>query len=275
LKLKKQLNTPIALTVAGSDSGGGAGIQADLRTFHSLGVHGVCAITCITAQNPAAVLGVQPCKPDMVRSQIEAVLAELPPSAVKTGMLYSKEIIRVVAELFSRGPRPLLVVDPVMIATSRASLLKSSALSTLLDKLLPLATLVTPNLDEAGVLMGGKALNSVEDMRRSARWIQEQFGCAALVKGGHLSGLKDAIDIFYDGKNEWLLSAPFIRGIATHGTGCTYSAAITALLASGHSLAQSVRSAKDYITTAVALSSFPGGHAVLGTPPYRRIRVRA
>jgi hydroxymethylpyrimidine/phosphomethylpyrimidine kinase len=270
--LKTTRHVPIALTIAGSDSGGGAGIQADLKTFHSLGVHGACAITCLTAQNPVAVTAVEACKPEMVRAQIEAVFSELPPSAIKTGMLYSKEIIQVVVELFSRDPRPPLVVDPVMISTSRSSLLKRSAVSTLLTELLPLATLVTTNLDEAGVLIGGETPRSVEDMRSSARRIQERFGCAALVKGGHLRGVKEAVDIFYDGKNEWLLSAPFIRGIATHGTGCTYSAAITALLASGHSLAQSVRAAKDYITTAVALSSFPGGHAVLGTPPYRKVR---
>jgi hydroxymethylpyrimidine/phosphomethylpyrimidine kinase len=260
---KSSRGCPIALTIAGSDSGGGAGIQADLKTFHSLGVHGTCAITCITAQNPVSVTAIQPCKPAIVRSQIEAVFAELPPAAVKTGMLFSGEIIRTIVELFNRPNCPPLVVDPVMIATSRASLLKSSAVAELF-KLLPLAVVITPNLDETGVLTGSDPPRSVEEMRAAARQIHARFGCAALVKGGHLRGVKEAIDIFYDGRDELLLSAPFIRGVATHGTGCTYSAAIAAWLASGKQLGASVRLAKDYITRAVANTAFPARHAVLG-----------
>jgi hydroxymethylpyrimidine/phosphomethylpyrimidine kinase len=260
----KRTRLPIALTIAGSDSGGGAGIQADLKTFASLGVHGTSAITCITAQNPKQVLGILACRPEIVLQQIEAVFAELPPAAVKTGMLYSAEIIRVVSRYFKRGQRPALVVDPVMVATSGARLLKPSAIDLLERELLPLAALVTPNLDEAEILVGDK-LRSVEDLRAAARTLQRRFGCAALVKGGHLHGLKEAVDIFYDGRQELLLSAPFLRGVSTHGTGCTYSAAIAGYLARGRSLAQAVQQAKEYITQAIARSQTAAKHSVLNS----------
>ena len=253
---------PLALTIAGSDSGGGAGIQADLKTFASLGVHGTNAITCITAQNPKGVQGIQACSARMVRQQIEAVFDELPPAAVKTGMLFSHEIINVVARFFSGGKRPPLIVDPVMVAASGARLLRPSAVKTLQNKLLPLATLVTPNLDEA-VILSGRDLKSVHDLRTAAREIRARYGCAALVKGGHVRGLKEAADIFFDGRNELLLTAPFIRGVATHGTGCTYSAAITGYLALGCGLPHAVELAKQYITSAIAQSTTTGGHAVL------------
>jgi len=253
---------PLALTIAGSDSGGGAGIQADLKTFASLGVHGTNAITCITAQNPKGVQGIQACSARMVRQQIEAVFDELPPAAVKTGMLFSHEIINVVARFFSGGKRPPLIVDPVMVAASGARLLRPSAVKTLQNKLLPLATLVTPNLDEA-VILSGRDLKSVHDLRTAAREIRARYGCAALVKGGHVRGLKEAADIFFDGRNELLLTAPFIRGVATHGTGCTYSAAITGYLALGCGLPHAVELAKQYITNAIAQSTTTGGRAVL------------
>ena len=262
--MPQRTHLPIALTIAGSDSGGGAGIQADLKTFASLGVHGTCAITCITAQNPEGVRGIQACRPEIVRQQMEAVFAELPPAAVKTGMLYSTEIIRAVAAFFKSGSRPALVVDPVMVATSGARLLKPSAIDLLKRELLPLATLVTPNLDEAEILVGEK-LRSVEDLRAAARVLHGRFGCAALVKGGHLRGLKEAVDIFYDGKEELLLSAPFVRGVSTHGTGCTYSAAVAGWLARGCSLTQAVEQAKEYITQAIAGSRVAAGHSVLNS----------
>ncbi len=253
---------PVALTIAGSDSGGGAGIQADLKTFSALGVHGATAITCVTAQNPARVTAIEPCSPAIVRAQIQAVFDQLPPAAVKTGMLYSAEIVRVVAAWFGKGHRPPLVIDPVMIATSGAALQTGDFVQALSEKLLPLATLLTPNLDEASVLIG-KSLRSVEDMREAARIIHGRFGCAALVKGGHLRGLKRAVDIFYDGRSELLLDAPFVRGVSTHGTGCTYSAAITAFLARGHRLTRSVELAKEFITQAVATSYRIGKHQAL------------
>jgi len=252
---------PIALTIAGSDSGGGAGVQADLKTFAALGVHGASAITCITAQNPKRVAGIRACSPEMVRRQIETVFAELKPAAVKTGMVYSTSIVRAVVEWF-RDQRVPLVVDPVMIATSGSALLKPSAIRMLKSELLPLATLVTPNLAEARVLVG-RSLKSVEDMRAAAREIKERFGCAVLVKGGHLRGVSEAVDIFYDGKTELLLRAPFIKGLRLHGTGCTYSAAITAELALGCDLPMAVTRAKEHVTQAIAYAQKARGHDLL------------
>jgi hydroxymethylpyrimidine/phosphomethylpyrimidine kinase len=253
---------PVALAIAGSDSGGGAGVQADLKTFASLGVHGTSALTCVTAQNPNRVRAIQACRPEIVRAQMEAVFEALPPAAVKTGMLYSAEIIRAVVQFFRRKRNVPLVVDPVMIATSGARLLKPSAVQLLKTRLLPLATLVTPNLDEAGVLTG-RDLKSVEDLRWAAKEIRRKFGCAALVKGGHLPRSREAVDIFYDGENELLLSAPFVKGRRTHGTGCTYSAAITGYLARGHGLPEAVARAKEYISQAIVQSRAIGKYSVL------------
>ena len=255
---------PIALTIAGSDSGGGAGIQADLKTFAALGVHGTCAITCLTAQNPKGVSAIQAAKPAMVRAQLEAVFAELRPAAVKTGMLFDTAIIHEVAAFFGklRGSTPPLIVDPVMVATSGARLLKPAALRAMQEELLPLATLITPNLDEAEILVASE-LKSVDDLRAAARTIHKRFHCAALVKGGHLRGLREAVDIFYDGTTELILSAPFVRGVSTHGTGCTYSAAVAAYCALGHDLPSAAQLAKDFITRAIAGSSHAGKHSVL------------
>ena len=253
---------PIALTIAGSDSGGGAGIQADLRVFNALNVHGTTAITCLTAQNPRSVRAVQAASSTMVREQIEAVLDELPPKAVKSGMLYSAPLIRTVAEVLSKTAATPLVVDPVMVATSGAALLKPSAIRTLETRLLPLATLVTPNLDEAAILTG-RRLSSPEHLREAARCIRDRFGCAVLVKGGHLRGLREAIDVYWDGTTELLLTAPYIRGVNTHGTGCTYSAAITAFLARGLKLPTAVREAKQHVSNAIANSHRVGRHWTL------------
>ena len=252
----------VALTIAGSDSGGGAGIQADLKTFAALDVHGTSAITCLTAQNPRGVSGIQAATPAIVRKQIEAVFAELPPRAVKTGMLFSAEIIREVARYFGRGKRPPLIVDPVMVATSGATMLDASALKALTTQLLPLAALVTPNLDEAQLLVG-KPLRSVDDLRLAARELHARFGCAALVKGGHLREMRDAVDVFYDGERELLLGAPFVRGVSTHGTGCTYSAAIAGYLALGCDLAYAVQLSKRFITLAISQSVGVGKHTAL------------
>jgi hydroxymethylpyrimidine/phosphomethylpyrimidine kinase len=199
----------------------------------------------------------------MVRQQIEAVFAELRPGAVKSGMLYSQEIVRVVAEAFMGGGLPPLIVDPVMVSTSGARLLEATAIKVVQRELLPLASLATPNLDETEMLTE-KKIRSVEEMRSAARKLHERFGCAALIKGGHMRGLKEAVDIFYDGKNELLLTAPFVPGIRTHGTGCTYSAAIAGYMALGHRLTKAVGLAKEYITGAIAASRAADGHAVLG-----------
>jgi hydroxymethylpyrimidine/phosphomethylpyrimidine kinase len=265
--VSKQKHLRVALTIAGSDSGGGAGIQADLKTFAALGVHGVTAITCITAQNPKQVIGLEACGVRIIRAQLEAVFDELPPVAVKTGMLYSARIIKTVADfLRGCGGAPPLIVDPVMISTSGRRLLEARAVGSLCARLLPLATLITPNLQEAEMLLG-KKLRSVEDMRVAAKTLHSRFGCSALVKGGHLRGLKEAVDIFCDGRQELLLSAPFIRGVRTHGTGCVYSAAITAYLTLGFSLPQAVTQAKKYITMAIAQSERVGAHHVLNHLP--------
>jgi hydroxymethylpyrimidine/phosphomethylpyrimidine kinase len=270
--MKSFRKLPVALTIAGSDSGGGAGIQADLKTFAALGVHGASAIACLTAQNPKRVLGVEPCSPKMLRQQIEAVFEELKPAAVKTGMLFSAENIAVVAKFF-RNPKseirnPQLVVDPVMISTSGARLLQSAAEKILRDKLLPLAALATPNLDEAEILAEQK-IATPEDLRSAARIIHSRYDCAVLVKGGHLKNSSDAVDIFFDGETELLLSAPFVKGVSTHGTGCTYSAAICAALALGHDLPYAVEIGKNFITAAIANSYRIGKHFALGNVPLK------
>jgi hydroxymethylpyrimidine/phosphomethylpyrimidine kinase len=263
LSLKRRAQSS-ALTIAGSDSGGGAGIQADLKTFAALGVHGTSVITCLTAQNPSTVLAIQPVTPQFVGQQLSAVFAALPPRAIKIGMLFSAEVIELLTDLFSKlRARIPLIVDPVMIATSGARLLEQDAVNVLRTRLLPLASLVTPNVPEAAAL-AGCSINEPEDLRAAARRLHSEFGCAVLLKGGHLPHIDQAIDIFYDGRAELLLSAPFVRGVSTHGTGCTYSAAITGFCAQGRSLVQAVELAKKYITKAIANSTRVGRHDVLG-----------
>ncbi len=253
---------PIALTIAGSDSGGGAGVQADLKTFAALGVHGASAITCITAQNPRRVIGIEACSAKIVREQIAAVFDQLPPRAVKTGMLFSREIIHEVGGALRQRRCPL-VVDPVMVATSGARLLKADAAKALVEKLFPLATLVTPNIPEAETLLG-VSIREPEDLRAAARALHDRFRCAALVKGGHLANTREAIDVFFDGHTELLLSSPRVRGVKTHGTGCTYSAAVAAHLARGEKLARAVQLAKEFVTSAIVNSRRANRHDVLG-----------
>ncbi len=259
----KRKELPVALTIAGSDSGGGAGIQADLKTFAALGVHGTSAIACVTAQNPQRVYAVEACSPKMLRAQIAAVFAGFKPGAVKTGMLYTAENIHAAARFFSVQRAPL-VVDPLMVSTSGARLLRPEAERVLRAELLPLATLITPNLDEAAVLIGG-SINSPEGMREAARELFGLFGAAVLVKGGHLKGTREAVDILFDGRTEWLLTAPMVKGVRTHGTGCTYSAAICAELAKGYDLARAVARAKEFVTRAIAGSYRAGRAWALGT----------
>jgi hydroxymethylpyrimidine/phosphomethylpyrimidine kinase len=253
---------PVALTIAGSDSGGGAGIQADLKTFAALDVHGASAIACLTAQSPKCVLAIEPCSPKMLRQQIEAVFEGLNPAAAKTGMLFSAENVAVVVEFFQDKECPL-VVDPVFVSTSGVKLLELAAMKILTEKLLPLATLVTPNLPEAEILTGQK-ISDGEAMRGAARRFFLRFGRAVLVKGGHLKNSSEATDIFYDGETELLLSAPFVKGVHTHGTGCTYSAAICAAIARGHALPRAVQIGKQFVTEAIAGSYRIGNHFALG-----------
>ena len=270
--MTKRKTLPVALSVAGSDSGGGAGIQADLKTFAALGVHGTSAISCLTAQNPKQVLAVEPCPPKMLRRQLEAVFAELKPAAVKTGMLFSAENISVVTGFFGNSKFKTenlkLIVDPVMVSTSGARLLQPAAEKKLRQKLLPLAMLVTPNLDEAEIL-AEQSISSPEALRTAARKIRSRYGCAVLLKGGHLKNSPEAIDVFYDGETELLLTAPFVNGISTHGTGCTYSAAICAALALGHDLPQAVEIGKHFITAAISGSYRIGKHFALGSVPLK------
>jgi hydroxymethylpyrimidine/phosphomethylpyrimidine kinase len=259
-----QKTIPCAVTIAGSDSGGGAGVQADLKTFAALGVHGASVLTCLTAQNPQHVLAVEPCSRRMLHLQLEAVFDGLCPASAKTGMLHSAASVNLVAGFLKKRKMPL-VVDPVMISTSGAQLLDRAGIQALREKLLPMACLVMPNLYEAGIL-AGEVPDTPETMRRVARVLHQRYGCAVLVKGGHLRGAKEAIDIYYDSQQELLLSAPYVHGIRTHGTGCTFSAAVTAWLARGLSVLQAVQRAKQHITEAIALSRNTAGHWVLGVP---------
>ena len=259
--VKRENGLPVALTIAGSDSGGGAGIQADLKTFAALQVHGLTALTCVTAQNPDRVLQIHACPVGLVRAQLAALFEAMPPAAVKTGMLYSASILQAVADFLRTHP-VLLVVDPVMVSTSGTQLLSPRALSVSCRELLPLATLITPNLHEAEVLLSAR-IRSPEDLRQAARELHRRFGAAALVKGGHLRGMREAVDLFYDGSEELLLMAPFVRGVKTHGTGCTYSAAIAAALARGLRLTDAVVLAKEFVTRAIAQSRQAGRHWVL------------
>lgn len=241
----KQL-MPVALTIAGSDSGGEAGIQADLKTFAALQVHGTSAITCITAQNRKHVAHIFPCTPKMVQSQLEAVFEGHPPAAIKTGMLYSHLVVREVVRFLRRRKSGPIVVDPVMISTSGRLLLQPQGFTELKRFLLPMATLVTPNVPEAEALSGTK-IKSFDDMRSVAKLIHQYYHCAALIKGGHLPGARQASDVLWDGKREWIFSAPFVKGARLHGTGCTYSAAITAGLAHHKTLPGAVEQAKLFI----------------------------
>jgi len=252
----------VALTVAGSDCSGGAGVQADLRTFAGVGVHGASVVTCVTAQTPSEVTAIQSAKASVVEAQLDAVFDCLPVSAVKTGMLFSRPIIDAVAKRLAKRRGLQLVIDPVMISSSGTPLLKPSAEAALNKRLLPLAKLVTPNLDEAAALAGHPVCEP-EEMSDAARAIHARFGCAVLVKGGHMK-TTDAIDLFYDGKEEFLLSAPRVRRMSPPGTGCTYSAAITAFLAKGEPLVRAVELAKQHMVRAFAGAYRAGKQTFLG-----------
>lgn len=246
----------VALTIAGSDSGAGAGIQADLKTFAALGVYGTSVITAVTAQNTLGVKSFQEISPEIVRDQIEAICTDFEVAAAKTGMLASSKIIEVVVQSVKRYKLENLVVDPVMVAKSGDRLLLPEAEKALVEKLIPLALLVTPNLREAEVLYG-KKVSTKEEMKEAARKILDYGARTVVVKGGHLDG--EAIDIFYDGENFQELKAQKILTTNDHGTGCTFSAAIAAFLALGMDLCSSVVSAKEYITQALK-HSYSVGH---------------
>jgi hydroxymethylpyrimidine/phosphomethylpyrimidine kinase len=241
---------PVALTIAGSDSGGGAGIQADLKTFHAFGVFGTSALTAITVQNTLGVSGVHPVPLDIVRGQIDAVAADLRPAACKTGMLATRELVHTVAAALRDHALPHYVLDPVMVATSGDRLLDEDAVDAVAHELMPLAALVTPNLDEAAIL-AGFAIDSVARMRDAARALCDAGARAALVKGGHLQD-DVLVDVFFDGTELREFRRPRLRTRSTHGTGCTLSAAIAAGLARGAALDSAVEAALDYVHRAIA-----------------------
>lgn len=243
-----------ALTIAGSDSGGGAGIQADLKTFAARGVFGMSALTALTAQNTLGVQGVFEIPPDFVAAQIDSVISDIGADAVKTGMLSSAPIIEVVAAKFRQYSPGPLVVDPVMVAKGGDLLLREDARTALIEQLLPLATVVTPNLHEASVLCGF-AITTLAEMRRAAEVIKRMGPGNVVIKGGHLSSELDAIDLLYDGSTFLEFRSARIRTRNDHGTGCTFASAITAELAKGQPVAVAVRIAKEYLTGVLLASA--------------------
>ena len=238
------------LTIAGSDSGGGAGIQADLKTFSALGTFGCSVITALTAQNTRAVTAIHAVPVDMVRAQIDAVFDDIEIDAVKIGMLASPEIITTVAEGLARHGAGPVVLDPVMVAKSGDHLLQPEAVSALKEHLLPLAAVITPNLFEAGVLLGGEPPAGEAAMIEAASKLRAMGPKAVLLKGGHLEQAQ-SVDVFDDGGEPLVLRAPRFETANTHGTGCTLSAALAALLGQGMSMRVAVERAKEYITGAI------------------------
>jgi len=250
-----RMNLPVVLTIAGSDNSAGAGAQADLKTISALGAYGVTAITCVVAEVPGKVSAIHPVPPAIVAEQIRLLFGAFPIAAIKTGMLYSTEIIHTVAETLAEcsaraGVKPALVVDPVMVATSGDPLLLPDAVACYREQLFSLATVVTPNLDEVRTLLG-RAITSVAEMRDAAIELTTRHGTAFLIKGGHLrTEIATDILILPDGTLH-TYEAPFVPGVSTHGTGCTYSAAIATALGRGLALPEAVGEAKKFVTSAI------------------------
>lgn len=248
-----------ALTIAGSDSGGGAGIQADLKTFQELGAYGMSAITAVTAQNTLGVHGVYPVSIEGIVQQIDAIGEDLGTDALKTGMLFSSEVIEAVSERIHHYGWENIVVDPVMIAKGGAKLLQDEAIRALKEKLLPLTSVITPNIPEAEVLTEMK-ISSLDDRRKAAKQLMGMGAKAVVIKGGHADD-KEVIDLFFDGTTCEELMSPRIETLHTHGTGCTFSAAITAQLANGMSMRDAVLTAKEFIRAAIEDGlGIGGGH---------------
>ncbi|MFC8422950.1 bifunctional hydroxymethylpyrimidine kinase/phosphomethylpyrimidine kinase [Streptomyces sp. NPDC057236] len=261
---------PRVLTVAGSDSGGGAGVQADLKTMLALGVHGMSVLTAVTAQNSLGVQGAWELPVEAVRAQYRSVVDDIGVQAVKTGMLSSAELVEAVADLIAGTDAPT-VVDPVGVSKHGDPLLAASALDSVRSRLLPVATVATPNLDEVAQLTGVR-VEAEDDLRRAARAVLEFGPRWVVIKGGHLSG--DAVDLLTDGSEEHWLRAPRHDNRHTHGTGCTLASAIASELAKGHLVPEAVRTAKSYVTGAIS-SGFalgagigPVDHAWNLTPPH-------
>ncbi|MGC8608825.1 MAG: bifunctional hydroxymethylpyrimidine kinase/phosphomethylpyrimidine kinase [Thermoplasmata archaeon] len=242
------MSIPMVMTVAGSDSGGGAGIQADLKTFTALSVFGTSVIVALTAQNSYEVADILPVNTKFIKSQFDAVLSDMKISAAKTGMLFSREIIETVTEKFREYSIQNIVVDPVMVSKSNARLLREDAIDSLLRKLLPISYIVTPNVPEAEILSGMKITNE-EDAERSAARIYDETGSMALVKGGHLQG--EPVDIFYDGSHFYKFRGIRINTKNTHGTGDTLSSAIISYVSRGFSTIDAIDMAKKYVEGAI------------------------
>ena len=257
---------PCCLTIAGSDSGGNAGVQADLRAFHAYELHGCTVFAALTAQNPFGVSAIHQVPADFVAAQLDAVLGAYSIAALKTGMLADAAAMETVAEKIATHPEIAKVIDPVMVATSGAKLIADEAVATLKAKLLPLATVITPNIPEAEALSGMK-LTCREEVREAAKRLHGTYGCAVLVKGGHAVGdLAAAEDTLYDGTDFLAVTMPWIGNpVSTHGTGCSLAAALAAELALGRSLKAAVEGAKRYVHQAIASSYLVGeGCGVLG-----------
>jgi hydroxymethylpyrimidine/phosphomethylpyrimidine kinase len=253
-RLQNAATVPVALSIAGSDSSAGAGIQADLKTFSALGVYGLTAVTCIVAEIPGKVSRIEAVSAKIVSEQIEVLAKSFPIAAIKTGLLCSAEIVSAVAKTIRNldkvsGPRIPLVIDPVFVATSGEPLLEPAAIESYENELFPLATLITPNLDEAERLVGTK-INDRQSMHDAGKELQKRFGIEILLKGGHLAG-EHAVDLLFANGKVVEFSEPFVRAVVTHGTGCTFSAAITAGLASGLSLEKAVGQAKKFVTESI------------------------
>jgi len=250
-----QHEIPVALTIAGSDCSAGAGIQADLKTFSALGVYGLTAVTCVVAETPGKVSKIEPVPAKIVRKQIEILCGSFPVSAIKTGLLCSAEVVTTVArsmvELSDRAEtRMSLVIDPVMISTSGTALLRADAIKLYEQELFPLASLITPNLVEAGKLLR-RTITDFTDMRKAGKDLEKRYGVPILLKGGHLNSER-AIDLLFWEDNVIDFQEPFVRDVVTHGTGCTLSAAITAGLAAGLRLEDAIGRAKKFVTSALA-----------------------
>lgn len=242
---------PAAMTIAGSDSGGGAGIAADLRTFNAFGVFGTCAITAVTSQNPSAVRRIDPLPGEAVAAQIDAVLEKIPVKFCKTGMLFSAENIRAAADAVRRHHLKL-ICDPVMVSTSRSRLLRDDAIDAMTGELLPLAAWITPNIPEAELLTG-RSISSVHEMLDAAMALHERFSCAVMLKGGHLAG-SEAWDVIVREGRSYTLTAPLLEIplLAAHGTGCTLSAALTAMMALAVPWKQAVCESKAFVYGSLA-----------------------
>ena len=238
-----------ALSIAGSDSCGGAGIGADIKTMTMNGVYAMSAITALTVQNTTGVRAIQEATPEFLKKQIDAVFEDIFPDSVKIGMVSSSELICVIADRLKYHKARNIVVDPVMVATSGSSLMKTDAVKTLIDELLPIATLVTPNIPEAQIL-SELSIESKEDMQKAAKIIGDTYGCAVLIKGGH--NINDANDLLYENREYHWFEGKRIDNPNTHGTGCTLSSAIASNLAKGFTLAESVQRAKEYISGALS-----------------------